>query len=76
MNKRDWISATEVASYAYCPESWRLEYGLKLESGNEQARTRGERVHERWQRTERRSSWVIRAAVIIFLVALALWMLQ
>jgi hypothetical protein len=27
----DLISAQEVASFAYCPESWRLQYGLGLE---------------------------------------------
>jgi hypothetical protein len=74
MNKRDYTSATEVASYAYCPEAWRLEHGLKLKPGNDQARARGERVHERWQKTERRSGWLIRVAGVCFLVLLLLWM--
>ena len=24
------ITASEIACFAYCPEQWRLEYGLKL----------------------------------------------
>ena len=77
MSERDdWISATEVASFVYCPEAWRLEHGLGLEANNERARARGERTHERWQRTEKRSAWQIRAAAICLAVALLLWILQ
>jgi len=72
--KDDWISATEIASYAYCPEAWRLEHGLNLESANQSARARGEVVHERWQRTERRSAWWLGAAVLCLVVSLLLWM--
>ncbi len=77
MSERDdWISATEVASFVYCAEAWRLEHGLGLGANNERARARGERTHERWQRTEKRSAWLIRAAAICLAVALLLWILQ
>jgi hypothetical protein len=26
----DFITAAELACFAYCPEQWRLEYGLEL----------------------------------------------
>lgn len=71
--KEEWISATELASYAYCPEAWRLEHGLKLRPGNERARAKGVRVHERWQRVERRSAWWIRVAVLCLTIAALLW---
>ena len=31
------ISAQEIARWAYCPEQWRLQYGLGLESENRAA---------------------------------------
>ena len=39
----DPITATEVASWAYCPEAWRLEYGLGLEAGNRESRAGSQR---------------------------------
>lgn len=39
------ISASEVASWEFCPEAWRLEYGLNLKSGNARERAAGERHH-------------------------------
>ena len=47
------ISAQEIASWIYCPESWRLEYGLGLEPENRQARTVGTRHHTRKAVAER-----------------------
>jgi hypothetical protein len=49
----DLISASEIASWAYCPESWRLEYGLMLEPGNRQARSAGTQHHARKAVAER-----------------------
>jgi hypothetical protein len=42
-----------VASFAFCPESWRLECGLGLEPSNRQARTAGTRHHARKALAER-----------------------
>ena len=41
------VTAQEVASFAYCPESWRLEKGLGLEAGNRAALEAGTRHRER-----------------------------
>jgi hypothetical protein len=41
----DVISAAEIACYAYCPEQWRLEYGLGLEPENRAALEAGTRHH-------------------------------
>lgn len=41
------VTASEIAAFVYCPEAWRLEYGLGLEPGNREAMDAGERHHER-----------------------------
>lgn len=40
------ISASEIACYAYCPEQWRLEYGLGLADDNQASRLAGTRHHD------------------------------
>jgi hypothetical protein len=39
------ITAAEIACWAYCPEQWRLQYGLGLEPENRQALAAGDRHH-------------------------------
>jgi hypothetical protein len=41
------ITAVELASFAYCPEQWRQEYGLGLAPANQTARQAGRRHHRR-----------------------------
>lgn len=43
----DLITAEELASFAYCPEAWRLQYGLNLPSANRAAMEEGNRHHAR-----------------------------
>ena len=71
--KRKWISASEVASFAYCPEAWRLEHGLELRAGNEPLREKGAIEHREWQQVERRSSSLVRVAMWLFAAAVILW---
>jgi hypothetical protein len=47
------ISAQELACWAYCPESWRLQYGLGLGPENRQAIAAGNRLHARKAVAER-----------------------
>ena len=49
----DLISAEEMACFAYCPEQWRLQYGLGLPPANRAALVAGTRHHERKAVTER-----------------------
>jgi hypothetical protein len=49
----DLITAQELASFAYCPEQWRLQHGLGLEPGNRQALAAGSRHHDRKAVAER-----------------------
>jgi hypothetical protein len=72
----DLISASEIASWAYCPESWRLEYGLELEPGNRQARTAGTRHHTRKAVAERVAGGsIMLGRLLAFLAAVALLLL-
>jgi hypothetical protein len=45
--KDDLITAAELACFAYCPEQWRLEYGLELPPANRAVLDAGTRHHER-----------------------------
>jgi hypothetical protein len=69
------ITATEIACFAYCPEQWRLEYGLHLPANNQAARDAGTRHHTRLAAAERRASWALRLGQALVLAALALLLL-
>jgi hypothetical protein len=49
----DYITASEMASYAYCPEQWRLETALGVESANRAGLKGGTRHHARKAVVER-----------------------
>jgi hypothetical protein len=46
LGNRDTVSASEIASYVYCPEQWRLHFGEGHETENVASLGRGERFHE------------------------------
>ena len=71
--KQKWISASEVASFAYCPDAWRLEHGLELKTGNEPAREKGVAEHQEWQQVEQRSGSLVRVAMWLFAAAVLFW---
>ena len=69
------VTAQEVASFAYCPESWRLEKGLGLEAGNRAALEAGTRHRERKAVAERVAGGFIgmgRLVAVLAVVALLL----
>jgi hypothetical protein len=63
------VSASEVASWVYCLEQWRLHYGLGHESENVASLARGERFHESTAAVERSSRRILRLAGILIVVA-------
>ena len=67
MTKRnpDLVSASDIASYSYCPEAWRLGQGLGLAAGNEEQRLRGERVHVQTAAVERHSTAALRVGFVL-----------
>jgi CRISPR/Cas system-associated exonuclease Cas4 (RecB family) len=73
---KQYVSASEVASYAYCPESWRLEKGRGLEPArsNTKARAQGVQAHREWQRVGQITEKVERIAFLLFTVAALAWL--
>lgn len=63
------ITAAEIACWAYCPEQWRLQYGLWLEPENQAALAAGDRHHARKAVAERIAGGSITLGR--FLIALA-----
>lgn len=73
------VTASEIACYAYCPEQWRLQYGLGLAAENQAALDAGSRHHARKAVAERIAGWAIglgRLIVLTGLVVLLLWVLS
>ncbi len=70
------VSASEISTYVYCPEAWRLQHSLKLPSDNAKALVRGTTGHARWQGRERRTRVLLRVGIIGMMVALGLLMLR
>ena len=52
-SRPEMVTAAEIACWAYCPEQWRLEYGLGLPPANRVAMDAGTRHHERKAAAER-----------------------
>ena len=80
MNTRDpdIVSASEIASWAWCPESWRLS-SLGHEPENRAAMKTGERHHARTADFEERSRsaislgwWLLVASLLLALLAFVL----
>jgi hypothetical protein len=72
------VTASELAAYAYCPEQWRLEHGLKRLSGNVTARAQGTEDHTAWQTVERTTTstmwWAMRVVIAcLVLLQFILW---
>ena len=74
-NKRNVITAQEIACFAYCPEAWRLERGLGLEPGNRAALEAGERHHERKAAVERVAGGFIGTGRLVAVLAVMMLLL-
>ena len=72
----EWITASQVAAYAYCAESWRLAQGLGRESRHAPLMQQGIAAHEAWQGTERASARLTWLGLALMLVALAGFLLR
>ena len=74
------MSASEIGSFVYCNEQWRLEHGLGLEPGNRAAMDAGDRHHARKAVAERIAGGSIGIgrvlAVLAVLALLLLWVLS
>ncbi len=63
------VTATEVASYVYCPEAWRLGHGLGLPSENQAGLRAGVTHHEAMAAVEVRSTAALRLALCLIALA-------
>jgi hypothetical protein len=64
------VSASEIASYVYCPEQFRLQHGLGLEPGNRQALDAGTLHHGRKAAAERIAGGALALGKLLVLLAL------
>ena len=71
----DMVTATEIACFAYCPEQWRLQYGLGLQPANRAALDAGTRHHERKAVAERVAGGSIGLGRLLVAVAVVLLLL-
>lgn len=74
----DLVTASEIASWGWCPEAWRL-HALGHEPENRAAIERGERFHARTATYEGRSRsaitlgwWLFAAALLMAILAFVL----
>jgi hypothetical protein len=66
----DWITASQIASYAYCAESWRLAHGLGLQSRHAVRMEQGIAEHAAWQETAHTASRGSRRGIVLMVIAL------
>ena len=73
----DLISASELACYAYCPEQWRLQYGLGLPTRNQKSMDAGTRHHHRKASAERLAAGLLTLGrgIAVVVVCGLLWLL-
>ncbi len=77
--ERKLVTAGEIASFAYCPEQWRLEYGLALPAGNRVELEAGTRHHSAKAVAERLAGAAIvigRILVVLAILAVLMWMVS
>lgn len=66
------VTAHEVGVFVFCPEQWRLEYGLGLQPGNRTMLEAGSRHHARKAKAERTAGQLLRLGRGLLLGALIL----
>jgi len=66
------VAASEIACWAYCPEEWRLQYGLGLKPENQAALDAGSRHHAWKTLAERMAGVAISLGKTLVLLALLL----
>lgn len=74
LKPRDVVSASEIASWEWCPESWRLD-ALGKGRSNKEELFRGETFHARTAAIEVWSRRAVTTAVAVLILALAVGVL-
>ncbi len=68
--KRELVTATEIACWAYCPEQWRLQHGLGLKTENRAGLAAGDRHHARKAVVERVAGMFIALGQVLLVLAM------
>jgi len=63
------VTAEGIACWAYCPEQFRLQYGLGLPSSNVESLSAGDRHHARQARAERLATALILLGLVLAAIA-------
>ena len=78
---KDWVTASQVADYTYCPATTRLQaLGYQQNEEGQRRMAAGKRSHEQWQVDQdavpatSRSWALVLVLVLIVLAALALYL--
>jgi hypothetical protein len=69
------VSASEIASFVYCAEQWRLQHGLANESEDVAAIDRGEAFHAETARLEVGTRKASRLGLLLVVLAAVLLLL-
>lgn len=70
--KSDFVSASEISTYVYCAEQWRLQHGLGNPSQNTESLERGERHHQKTAIVEETSRAALGLGWLLVLLAVLL----
>ncbi len=78
LDRDDLVTAAEIAAFVYCPEQWRLQYGLGLPPANRAEMDAGTHHHERKAVAERVAGGSITlgrflAVLAVVVLLLLLW---
>jgi hypothetical protein len=68
--RSDVVSASEIASFVYCPEQWRLQCALGNEPQNRESLARGKSFHRSTARFDVWSRRLERLGTLLVLLAL------
>lgn len=75
--KDDYITAAEIGEHVFCEHSATLtRLGVRKSEKSIAAMAEGTKRHAVWQKTERRSGWLVRAAVVLVVLGLIWWLLE
>jgi hypothetical protein len=69
-SRRDVVSASEIASFVYCPEQWRLQFALGNRPENAKPLAQGESFHRGTARFDVWSRTLARLGTLLLLLSL------
>ncbi len=72
----EMVTAHEIGCFVYCPEQWRLQYGLGLAPQNQKSLAGGRRFHTHTSWADMIAIWAIHLGMCLLAVALLLILVQ